>query len=92
MRKLEKLLNNYEVELEFFRPEDVDDACLLYSYRKILAENESKLSPKEKEKLEQLDRQALNLLKKLKGEKGEGLFYLELLVKEFIKQPVETSI
>jgi len=90
MRKLGELLKEYSVGLKFFRPNEEDDAAFLYAVREYLEERRDKLTTEEVQQLTDADSLAFELWKKYKHSQGEGLFYLELLVRKFVLKPAHT--
>ncbi len=91
MEKLRELLKEYSIGLKYFKPSEEDDAALLYAVRENLEQIKNELSSEELKKLAEADDQALKLWERYKYEKGDGVFYLELLVKNFVLKPVKTA-
>jgi hypothetical protein len=91
-KKLEKLLKEYSGGLKNFDVEELNEASYTYAVRKVLEENKTLLSQTQSRELEELDNQAISLWKKLKEKRGKGLFYLELLVKDFVLKSTKTTV
>ncbi len=90
-KKLEKLLKEYLGGLKNFEAEELNEASYTYAVRKVLEENRELLSPVQLHELEEADNQAINLWERLKGKQGKGLFYLKLLIKNFIQKSAKAT-
>ena len=84
-------MKEYSVGLKYFRPDEEDDAAFLYAVRECLEEKKSKLTSDEIQQLIEADDFARELLRKYKESRKEGIFYLELLVKNFAPEPAKTT-
>lgn len=84
-------MKEYSVGLKYFRPDEEDDAAFLYAVRERLEEKKSELTPDELQQLIEADNFARELLRKHERSSKEGIFYLELLVKKFAFEPVQTT-
>jgi hypothetical protein len=91
-KRLEKLLKEYSGGLKRFNAEELNEASYTYAVRKLLEENKALLTQKQSEELEKLDNQAVSLWEKLKGKQEKGLFYLELLVKDFASKSTKIAV
>ena len=85
-------MKEYSGGLKRFNAEELNEASYTYAVRKLLEENKALLTQKQSEELEKLDNQAVSLWEKLKGEQEKGLFYLELLVKDFASKSTKIAV
>ena len=85
-------MKEYSGGLKNFDVEELNEASYTYAVRKVLEKNKALLSQRQLEELEELDNQAVSLWEKLKGKQGKGLFYLELLVKDFVFKSTKTAV
>ncbi|SNZ03074.1 hypothetical protein SAMN06265182_0284 [Persephonella hydrogeniphila] len=68
MKQLRKLLKNYGVGLDYFKPDNDywNDASVTYAERKVLEENKEYLSKEDLELLKEYDLKAIELYEKYK--------------------------
>ncbi len=86
MKNLKQVLKGYWAGLKHFLPTEEDEASLVYAYREYLERYKNDLTFEQRKELEKFDKYAIKLWQKNKDKQGEGPFYLELLIKNFIQK------